>query len=66
MTSNLITLHNTRFINILPAAKKYAQNKENFAKAEQPKQNIQYKTVNQLLKESPLVGSTKFGYNFIA
>ena len=41
MTSNLITLHNTRFINILPAAKKYAQNKENFAKAEQPKQNIQ-------------------------
>ena len=26
----------------------------------------QYKTVNQLLKESPLVGSTKLGLNFIA
>ena len=66
MIANLITLHNTRFINIMPASTKYAQNKECFAKTEQPKQAIQYKTVNQLLKESPLTGSTKFGYNFIA
>jgi hypothetical protein len=50
----------------MPAAKKYAQNQANFAKTAEPKQNVQYKTVNQLLKESPLVGSTKFGYNFIA
>ena len=66
MTSGLVTLHNTRFINILPAAKKYAQNQASFAKITEPKQNVQYKTVNQLLKESPLIGSTKFGYNFIA
>ena len=66
MTPNLVTLHNTRFINIMPAAKKYAQNQANFAKTAEPKQNVQYKTVNQLLKASPLVGSTKFGYNFIA
>ena len=66
MTPSLVTLHNTRFINIMPVATKYAQNKAKYAKPEQPKQGIQYKTVNQLLKESPLVGSTKFGYNFIA
>ena len=66
MTPSLVTLHNTRFINIMPAATKYAQNQASFARTEQPKQNVQYKTINQLLKESPLVGSTKFGYNFIA
>ncbi len=66
MTPDLITLHNMRYINIMPAATKYARNQASFANTTEPKQNVQYKTVNQLLKESPLVGSTKFGYNFIA
>ena len=65
MTNSLVTLHNMRYINIIPPSVKYAQNQERFANATQ-KPAVKYRTVNQLLQESPLVGSTKFGYNFIA
>ena len=49
-----------------PTANKYAQVRNNLASAMTKPRKTQYKSVNQLLKESPLVGSTKLGLNFIA
>ena len=43
----------------------YKRNSENFFKAAQ-KPAKQYKTMTQLLKECPLVGSSAHGLNFIA
>ena len=65
-TMDQINLFNLRYTNITPTANKYAQVRTNLASAMSKPRKTQYKSVNQLLKESPLVGSTKFGFNFIA
>lgn len=65
-TLEQINLFNLRFTNITPAANGYAQTSRNLTAAMAKPRKSQYRTVNQLLKESPLVGSTKLGLNFIA
>ncbi len=65
-TSAQITLFNTRFTNIIPASTQYATSKQGITNAMAKPRKTQYKTVNQLLKECPLVGTTKLGLNFIA
>ena len=65
-TLDQINLFNLRYTNITPAATNYAQTAKNLTNAMAKPRRAQYKTVNQLLKESPLVGSTKLGLNFIA
>ena len=65
-TLDQINLFNLRYTNITPAATGYAQTSRNLSKAMTQPRKSQYRTVNQLLKESPLVGSTKLGLNFIA
>jgi len=61
-----INLHNLKYNNITPTATRYAQTQMNLSSAMTRPRKTQYKSVNQLLKESPLVGSTKLGLNFIA
>ena len=65
-TMDQINLFNLRYTNLTPAASRYAQSAQNIAKAATQPRKAQYRSVNQLLKESPLVGSTKLGLNFIA
>ena len=65
-TLEQINLFNLRYTNIGSTAKTYAQTSKNLAATMVKPRKSQYKTVNQLLKESPLVGSTKLGLNFIA
>ena len=65
-TLDQINLFNLRYTNITPAANYYAQTSKNLTNTMEKPRKSQYKTVNQLLKESPLVGSTKLGLNFIA
>ena len=65
-TLDQINLFNLRYTNITPAQNAYAQTSKNLTNAMTKPRRAQYKTVNQLLKESPLVGSTKLGLNFIA
>ena len=64
-TNPFIAIHNTVY-NIGSAPSNYARTQRNLASAMTKPRKAQYKTVNQLLKESPLVGSTKLGLNFIA
>ena len=68
MTTTLdqINLFNLRYTNLTPTATRYAQSAQNISSAMSKPRKSQYRTVNQLLKESPLVGSTKLGLNFIA
>ena len=65
-TLDQINIFNLRYNNITPTANQYAQCARNISAAMQKPRKTQYKTVNQLLKECPLVGSTKLGLNFIA
>ena len=65
-TLDQIRIFNIRYTNITPAAEKYATSQRNIALGTTAPNRRKYKSVNQLLKESPLVGSTKFGFNFIA
>ena len=65
-TMDQINLFNLRYNNITPTATRYAQSTMNLSSAMSKPRKTQYKSVNQLLKESPLVGSTKLGLNFIA
>ena len=65
-TLDQINLFNLRYTNITPAANNYASTQRNLTNAMAKPRKSQYRTVNQLLKESPLVGSTKLGLNFIA
>ena len=65
-TLDQINLFNLRYTNITPAQNGYAQTSRNLTSTMTKPRRAQYKTVNQLLKESPLVGSTKLGLNFIA
>lgn len=51
---------NTRFV-----ADSYKNSSKNFFEAAKKPQK-QYKTMNQLLKECPLLGGTLHGTNFIA
>ena len=65
-TLDQINLFNLRYTNISPVANCYAQTSKNLTNTMAKPRKSQYRTVNQLLKESPLVGSTKLGLNFIA
>jgi len=65
-TLDQINVFNLRYKNITPTANQYAQCASNIHSAMQKPRRVQYRTVNQLLKECPLVGSTKLGLNFIA
>ena len=65
-TLEQINIFNMRYNNITPAAQKYAQVSQNLSSAMTRPRGRKYSSVNQLLKESPLVGSTKLGLNFIA
>ena len=65
-TLDQINLFNLRYTNITPAANNYAKSSQRISSAMTQPRKSQYKSVNQLLKESPLVGSTKLGLNFIA
>ena len=65
-TLDQINVFNLRYTNIVSAANGYAQTKRNLYSAMSNPRKSQYKSVNQLLKESPLVGSNKLGLNFIA
>ncbi len=65
-TLDQINLFNLRYTNITPSSQKYARVQLNLSSAMTKPKKTQYKSVNQLLKESPLVGSTKLGLNFIA
>ena len=65
-TMEQINLFNLRYTNITPVATRYAQTSRNLTNAVAQPRKAQYKSVNQLLKESPLVGSPKLGLNFIA
>ncbi len=65
-TAEQINIFNLRYKNIKPTANMYAQCAQNISSAMAKPRRTQYKTVNQLLKECPLVGSTKLGLNFIA
>ena len=66
VTSNpFVNIHNTVY-NIGSAANGYASTQRNLSSAIAKPRKSQYRSVNQLLKESPLVGSTKLGLNFIA
>ena len=65
-TLDQINLFNLRYNNITPSSTRYAQVQTNLSSAMTKPKKTQYKSVNQLLKESPLVGSTKLGLNFIA
>ena len=58
-TLDQINLFNLRYTNIAPVQTAYAQTSKNLTSAMTKPRKAQYKTVNQLLKESPLVGSTK-------
>ena len=59
-TLEQINLFNLRYTNISPVANRYAQTSRNLSNATAQPRKAQYKSVNQLLKESPL------GLNFIA
>ena len=65
-TLEQIYIHNLRYTSASVATTGYAQTSKNLTSAMTKPRRAQYKTVNQLLKESPLVGSTKLGLNFIA
>lgn len=65
-TLEQIKVFNIRYTDITPTATKYAQTQRNIALGTTTPSRKKYKSVNQLLKESPLVGTTKFGFNFIA
>ena len=65
-TLDQINLFNLRYTNITPVANRYAATSQGLISTTTNPSKAQYRTVNQLLKESPLVGSTKLGLNFIA
>ena len=65
-TLDQIRVFNIRYTNITPTATKYAESQRQIALGATAPNRRKYKSVNQLLKESPLVGTTKFGFNFIA
>lgn len=65
-TLQQINVFNLRYTNIKPTASAYAQCAQGLNATMAKPRKTQYKTVNQLLKECPLVGSTKLGLNFIA
>jgi len=65
-TLDQINLFNLRYTNLTASSVGYAKTTQSVASAMAKPRKSQYKTVNQLLKESPLVGSTKLGLNFIA
>ena len=65
-TLDQINLFNLRYTNLTPTANKYAQSAQNISSAMAKPRRTQYRSVNQLLKECPLVGSSKLGLNFIA
>lgn len=65
-TLDQIKIFNMRYTSITPTAVKYVQAQRNIALGSTVPNRKKYKSVNQLLKESPLVGTTKFGFNFIA
>jgi len=65
-TAAQINVFNLRYRNITPTATMYAQAAEGIKAGMAKPKKTQYKSVNQLLKECPLVGSTKLGLNFIA
>jgi len=65
-TLDQINIFNLKYTNITPAATKYAQSAQNLSSAMTRPSKRKYSSVNQLLKECPLVGSTKLGLNFIA
>ncbi|MDD3593286.1 MAG: hypothetical protein PHX18_01515 [Candidatus Gastranaerophilales bacterium] len=59
-------LFNLRYKNIAPVANMYQSNISSIQKGFDKPKRTQFKTVNQLLRECPLVGATKYGLNFIA
>lgn len=65
-TAAQINVFNLRYKNITPTATMYAQCAQGITSAMAKPKKTQYKSVNQLLKECPLIGSTKLGLNFIA
>ena len=65
-TLDQINVFNLRYKNLTPTANLYAQSSQNISAGMAKPRRTQYRTVNQLLKECPLVGSTKMGLNFIA
>lgn len=65
-TLDQINIFNLRYTNITPTATKYAETQRRIALGVTAPNRKKYKSVNQLLKESPLVGTTKLGFNFIA
>ena len=65
-TLEQIKVFNMRYTSLTPVASRYEQSQRNIFLGATVPQRKKYKSVNQLLKESPLVGTTKFGFNFIA
>ena len=65
-TAAQINVFNLRYKNLTPTATMYAQAQQGIVAGMAKPRKTQYKSVNQLLKECPLVGTTKLGLNFIA
>ena len=65
-TAQQINVFNLRYRNLTPTATMYANATHNIQTGMAKPRKTQYKSVNQLLKECPLVGTTKLGLNFIA